>query len=380
MVNVTIRRLRTGLTGVSGLALLGGTGTELGCSAPSGEAVGTAATADTSPIAPGSGTLSLSGGWGGPTTSFSFTAEGSTDEFVRVGETMAINLPAWDLWHPVSTDPNVFPTTQYLQQLQATVTVQFIRSGEVIGTASVHVESWTGESNYDLVAQTGTFVIPQACDTLAFDVIIVDPGNDDHRVELASLDFTPVPVFGAEYPLKHAIFDNYYSALRQRIIEGGALVGGSEVVITYSDWRADEIVNKTGLNLEIGTAQSYGRFGPITVPIFGQLVYEISAGESFDGAHFGEVALPATTSSRVLDAPGRTAYESTLYVQQGASQMDLYFHVKAYLVANYAPYGSSVTNRLYLDGQRVLLAEKYDNPNGSFTNYVLPVSSPPATP
>ena len=58
------------------------------------------------------------------------------------------------------------------------------------------------------------------------------------------------------------------------------------------------------------------------------------------------MALPA--------AEGRTDHEADLLAPAGAHELQMYAHVKAYLVADYAPYGD-VTQKWYQDGERVLL-------------------------
>jgi hypothetical protein len=199
-------------------------------------------------------------------------------------------------------------------------------------------------------------------------------------MELSDLDFDAVPVFGGELPRKHVLFDNSGSTLRQRVVEGGGLVPNATVVVTYTDWRADEIVNKTAIDRQIGTAQSYSRFGLITVPIYGQIEYVVTAGYD-PGWGFSTASLPATQTSRVINQTGRTAYESTLYVpNDGATDLQMYFHVQAYLVADYSSYGSSVLTRKYNQGDRILVRDAYDNKDGqAFSNYDVPVE-PAAAP
>src|SRR5262245_36650516 len=98
MVKVTIRRLRAGLTGASGLMLL--QQTEAGCAAPAlHERVGTDLAAD-STIDPGTGTLTLSPYWSSSGyLHYSLASQGSVDEFVRVGEQVTFATSAYNLWN-----------------------------------------------------------------------------------------------------------------------------------------------------------------------------------------------------------------------------------------------------------------------------------------
>lgn len=376
MVNVKIRRVRavtTTLAGASSLAMLAN---GAGCAAPHEEQLGGDVLADTQ-ATPGSGTLTLNGAWQPAPSAYSFLlTQSTTDEFVRVGETLSLDLPGYYLWTALHPDGGDTPDFDHLSQLAVTVEIQLIRRGEITGRVQVHVASWSGDQEWNSVAHTTPFTVPDQVDTLAFGVIVVDPQDGDRRAELASLDFATFPVFGGELPLKHALFDNDWTTLRQRIVEGGPLVAGASAMLTYSDWRADEIVDKTSIDREIGTIQSYGRFGPVVTPIYGDIAYEIGAGFSFDDQSWAsDYALPATTSSRVIDLAGRTAYEGTIYVPANATKVDLYFHVKAFLVVDYTKYGNAVISRRYSQGDRILVRERWDNPDGkSYANYVLPVS------
>src|SRR5262249_29838331 len=76
----------------------------------------------------GTGTLSLQYWYGPNGPSLLFNATNSTDEFVRVGETMTATIPAWYLWnlaHP--NDPA--PDADRAKQLTAQVTVLFQSQG-----------------------------------------------------------------------------------------------------------------------------------------------------------------------------------------------------------------------------------------------------------
>jgi hypothetical protein len=92
-------------------------------------------------------------------------------------------------------------------------------------------------------------------------------------------------------------------------------------------------------------------------------------GVSVDGGQtfLPEQHLTANTSSRLVGA-GRTDYEGAQALPAGATQLLVYGHVKATLVADYTQY-SNVVTKMYADGQQVLLKDAYDNPNGAFTNY-----------
>jgi hypothetical protein len=349
---------------------------DAGCAAPVEPNLGTASSAETA-VDPGTGTLSPSPYWtpsGMP--HYSIAAQGSVDEFVRVGEKLTFDVPAYQLWSIVKPNDPIGDVDS-LKALVATFQVTFVSKGDVIGRATPAVSSWTGAELWDLQGTSDAFVIPDKTDTLQIGIVVVDPA-DGTRVELADLDFDTVPVFGGELPLKHVLFDNSGSTLRTRVVEGGGIVPNGTAVVTYTDWRADEIVDKTNLDRQIGTAQSYSRFGPITVPIFGRIDYVVTAGYSYKADWgFSVYPLSATTTSRVINQSGRTAYETTLYVPDvGSTDLEMYFHVQAYLVVDYTSYGSSVLTKRYNQGDRILLKDAYDNKDGkAFENYDVPVEA-----
>ncbi|APR79036.1 Hypothetical protein A7982_04383 [Minicystis rosea] len=140
-----------------------------------------------------------------------------------------------------------------------------------------------------------------------------------------------------------------------------------------TDWRADQIVDKTSLNLQIGTPMYSGRFGTYEAPIYGTLVYDVAVGVSLDGGATFQTEQPlvANTASRVLGA-GRTDYEGKVTVPSTAQKLLVYGHVKATLVADYTKF-SNVAQKWYSDGQHVVLKDAYDNPSGSFSNSDFPL-------
>src|SRR5262249_36615906 len=138
--------------------------------------------------------------------------------------------------------------------------------------------------------------------------------------------------------------------------------------ITYTDWRADTLVDRSSINTQIGNAPGVGRFGNYTTPIFGTLVHEVTYGYAFDGGDWvDDQQLPANAASRLLNQ-GRTAFEANLDVPANKSKLSLYFHVRTYLIADYSQWGN-VTDKWYQDQQKVLVRERWDNPNGAYSNY-----------
>jgi hypothetical protein len=168
-------------------------------------------------------------------------------------------------------------------------------------------------------------------------------------------------------PNKTALFDTSGSTLRQRILEGGKPVAGANLAIAYTDWRAATLSDSSSIDRTIGDATSFGRFGAFKMPIAGELEYEISYSVAVDGVWQAEQALAANGKSRLMPAYGRVAYEGVFAMPAGAKKLEVYFHVKTFLVVDYGKF-SNVGWRKYEQGQRLLVREKWDNENGAYAD------------
>ena len=370
MVRITVRHVRTGVATASSVVLVGNAG--VGCALDPNEHVDSTASSATT-VDPGTGVFDLQRTYAGPTgPTFLFNTTGSTDEFVRVGEKVALTAPAWLLVQLVGITGET-PDVPTVEGYRVTSHVEFRHAGAVVQRKDVRVTSFTGQDLYSLVAHSQSFVVPARTDAIAFGITVVDPAHNGKTVEVTAAEVTEVAVFGGEGKRKHLVFDNLYATLRQRVIEGGNPIDGGDAVVTYTDWRADTLVDKGSIDREIGTATGYSRFGSYDMPIYGDVVYEVSYGVAFDDAWSGERSVAATTTSRVLALAGRSAYEADVTIPASARKMDLYFHVKALLVVDYSRWGN-VTSRRYAQGDRILVRERWDNLDGQAgQNYEFPV-------
>lgn len=191
---------------------------------------------------------------------------------------------------------------------------------------------------------------------------ITDEADPSAKVTLGQDAFHEVAVIGGTLPNKTLLFDNVGPTLRHRILEGGLVVRGTELSIGYTDWRAHTLVDASTIDRRIGSQMSYGRFGPIEMPIWGDVEYEVSYGVAIDDVRQAEQALTPNASSRLLPL-GRTAFETSLAIPAGAKSLKMYFHVKAFLVVDYSKYPNATWKR-YADGERILVRERWDNENG----------------
>jgi hypothetical protein len=362
-----LRRGAVHVAGGSTLVLFGTA--NLGCSAPVQEGA-TASRDEAQRAAIDEGYLDFNYQPGTP-LNLGFVPYSAADEFIHTGEQLDVRVAVFTLWYRLY--PNEpFPTeVQRAESLRADFRIIFQKDGVTVSELRLASGAWTGSDVWSLNASTPTFLVPTTgVDEIAFEVTISDTANEGHTVNFAADDFPSVQVFGGELPQKHLLFDNVGVSLRNRIIERGDLVRNNPFALSYSDWRANTLIDSASVDREIGRATGYGRFGPYEMPIYGEIVYEISYGLARDGNFAAELPLVANTNSRVLPyGQGRTAYEANVYAY--GNVVSLYFHVKPYLYADYSKY-SNVTQKRYSDYQRIFLAdrERWDNLDGqAYRNY-----------
>jgi hypothetical protein len=368
MVKVIVRRASTGVAAAS--TLLVAAGGALGCGGEAEPAIGLEPTAEADlELSAGSATLVFDY-QSAPGAAFGLNVQQSTtDEIVRVGETLSIEMPAWVLWQELYPQDPVPSDAERLKKLQGTVSVRPLDKGK-IATITLPIATFTGTDPYDVRAHTNAFIVPAKTDALGFEITIKDAMNPAASVVLPASSIRSVQVFGGDLPNKTLFFDTSGGpARRQRVIEGNNLIAGADFVFSFSDWRADVVVDKGSIDMQIGVATVASRFGFVDTPIYGKLAHEVSYAVYFNDA-LGwrpETGLPPTQASRLLP-PGRTSFEATINVPAKATKMSLYAHVKTHLVADYSGY-SNIKEKWYADNEQVLVKDQYDNPFGAFTNY-----------
>lgn len=367
MAKVRIIRQVGGLAGTAAaLAAVGGI--PLGCAAEQVDEAGTADQA-ASRVAPGSGSIVLHG------YGFDYAASAGQDEFIRTGEKMVATLEFHELLYlfeqsqrdALQADPSL---------LTATLRVSY---GDVNGATQPAQEfpvTWTPERGM-IIGRSAEFTIPGAAPFLEVDFLVTAQGASFSLAGRLGAR-NRFPVFGAYLPNKAALFDTDNGGFRGRIVEGGDIVRASNPLISYTDWRADTVVDKTNLDRRYGRRRNYSRFGEYIVDAVGDLSYEVSAAVSVDGgATWGGLNLNRAQWPAVLQGQSdgrRVSYESTLWVPGSSQEVQLAFHVRAFLqVPSYSP--GEVMDARYSPGSRILLADKWDNNGGQ--NYRLRTSGTP---
>ncbi len=384
MMKVKVRKVGAVVLGAS--SLLGATETITGCSAdttspdtsgePDGIALGEASSAY-SITNPGSALLTLNGTYGGWEYEL-MLSNSTTDEFVRSGETLSVMIPAWFVWQRLHADQWEEPALERVQKTKAHLALHYYRDGHEVSSQTLTTSGYTGEAYWILYATTESFVVPAGVDEIRVGFAFTD---DDDAAATGSIDVSvvrPVTVFGGDLPDKTVLFDNDGQTLRQRILEGGAPVRGADLSVGYTDYRADTVVDASKLDRRIGKQQAYTRFGSGIADMFGMLVHEVSIGVYFDDGQGWreEQLLTAKANSTFAPQNWRTSYEGRVAIPSNATKMQVYYHIKTWLVADYSRYGGQITEKWYQDGQRILLAEKWDNPAGPSSNYDLGVEAP----
>lgn len=302
----------------------------------------------------------------GTTTGYAFTAKNSTDEYVRAAEKMTFNLPAHFLWSSLYPGEQLPSDPARLKQLSATVTVSYFKAGASFGTATVATTIWSGTQAYDLKSATESFSVDGGAESMHFSLAIHDGGaSPPVSKTLADGAFLAQPVIGGALPNKTALFDSNGAAMRSRVLEGGNPVAGASLAVAYTDWRAATLIDSTSIDQNIGTETSYSRFGPIAIPVNGNLEYDITYKLTVDGQTQDAQPLSADSASKLLPA-GRTAYEASVSVPGSAKNVSIAFHIKAYLKADYTSH-PNMTEKKYADGQRVLVREHDDASTSSFS-------------
>jgi hypothetical protein len=361
-------RILTGLTtlGAAALALpsLAGCSTDV-----QDDDVGTGTENNTESIA-GSGVLSIHG-W---RVNYGSTSNG--DEFIRVGEKMKVSMDF------IATTRLAAGADQALQQelqsdpnkLTVTLRAQYTKSdGSTFESPPIKVTWGPGASN--LTAGTSDeFVIPKGVRLLKIETLAsFSQGGAPQTVPLLERAgiAREMVVFGAFHPNKLALFDTMGAERRTRLLEGGAVLKSSTLLLSVTDWRLDTVVERNALDLRIGDQRTANRFGPAIVPAFGELEYEVSAVVSTDGgATFQPLGLTKNSNPDVLAKGGfRHTYETQAAIPGNAgSKLKVAFHVRAFVKV---PNDGSILNGRYAPGSRVLVKDVWDNNGGD--DYALPI-------
>ena len=375
MLNVKVRKIGIMVAGATSIFALGQS--TLGCafdSAQDVKAEGRESTAHQSQaVEPGSATLVAQiRSWGDREVGLT-VANATTDEFIRVGESLSVDVRAADFWwlaHPDGGDG--YDDMNRLKKLNVQVTAYFYHNGDLSSSTTVGIASWSNATNtYELLGTTAAFVVPNDADVIQFAYVVTDADDAGVNVQIPAEQSESVVVFGARTE-KHVVFDNDYAELRERVIEDGGLPRGRDILVGYTDHRANTVVDSGSINTEIGTQKNYGRFGSDIIPIHGVVEHEVTLGVQFDGVWGQEAPMVQRLDSAMVPRSQpwnrRFAFERRVAIPTSAGHVAMYFHVKTYLKVDYSRYPNAI-DRHYNDGDRILVREIWDNNGGSGIDY-----------
>ena len=297
----------------------------------------------------------------------------TTDDFIRVGEKLKMSCRAVDYWwlaHPNGYEG--YDDVKRLKKLNIQVTAHFYGNGVKKSSKTVAVNSWSNTPHaWELVGTTQEFTVPANTDVIRFSYAVTDGGDASVNVQVGEDNTDRVVVFGAR-PEKHLVFENDFSTLRHKIIEDGALVRGRDVLVGYTDYRANTLADTTSINTVIGQQKNYGRFGPDIIPLHGTLEHEVTIGVQIDGVWGQEAPMVQRFDSAMVPRTQmynrRFAFERRISLPANAKQVAVYFHIKTYLRADYSQF-PFVVEKYFADGERILVREVWDNNGGSGNDY-----------
>ncbi len=364
-------RLLTGVTAATAAVLSFPALT--GCAADATTEDGSSTEDNTESLA-GSGALTLHA------YSLTYGSTSGGDELVRAGEKLKIACSLDDVLQLLyvgnaGDKEAVEAARKDPSSLKATARIRYTKTDGATYDAPAMPLSFAPGAGGVLVGQSQELVVPKGARRMKVEI--------SAEMKLAGVPQTrdllgphAIPaafaIFGAYLPNKLALFDTENGGRRTRIVEGGAVRAGSHLTLSVTDWRLDTIVDKSRLDLRIGQKQNYGRFGATLGDAFGALEYEVSAAVSTDGGKsYQPLGLHKVDRPDVLGNGPRYTFEEMVDVAAGAGpSVKVAFHVRAILaVPNYA--SGEIQNARYSPGQRVVLADAWDNNGGQ--DYTLPI-------
>jgi hypothetical protein len=375
MLNVKVKKMGALIAGATGMLALGQS--TMGCAFDASREV---QEGDDEPLAhqtqavePGSATLTATVQYYNQQEISLTVTNPTTDEFIRVGEKLKVDFRAVDFWwlaHPNGGDG--YDDINRLKKLNVQVTAHFYQNGSLKSSSAVGIASWSNaSSSWELVGTTQEFTVPASTDLVRFSYVVTDADDSSVNVQFTQDQADRLVVFGAR-PEKHVVFDNDFSDLRERVIEDGGLPRGRDILVGYTDHRANTVADTSGINTEIGKQKNYGRFGADIIPIHGMIEHEVTMGVQFNDVWGQEAPMVQRLDSAMVPRSQpwnrRFSFERRVAIPANANQVGMYFHVKTYLKVDYSRYPNAV-EKFYADGERILVRDVWDNNGGNGVDY-----------
>lgn len=294
------------------------------------------------------------------------------DEFLRVGEKMTVAFQIYDVYDAIAqVDPTVYTRKPSESTIDVTLHVSYRGYDEREVSGADVACKWGPGSGGIPTGRSAEFSLAKAPRVMFS--FRVKEGSNQVEMRGSTMWGTSFPVFGAFEPAKLALFDNDQNgASRVRIVEGGKLSRQANVTLSYTDWRADHLVERWSLDTWVGKRQTFGRFGASVIDVYGEVEYEIDVaytadgGASWNGLTLNRKQLPDVLKNQ--SDTRRSSFENQLFIGTTQSDLRLAFHVRAFLKV---PTGLTEYKQGLSGGDRILVADKWDNAGGS--DYTLAV-------
>lgn len=310
---------------------------------------------------------------------------GYSFQYVRAGATLQVKFGTEQMWerlHPGTRSPDASglnrdraaqaAAADRMKQLGANLTVIFLRDGAEIGTVEVGPERYDWYDYYfganPVVMTTAAFDVPAQADQMRFSVELTDAQAPGETVTVGPADVATFEVYAGHDDHRHAVFLNTLEHGRvNSVVEEDYLPAGGTIDLLYDYDRADAVIDRSRRDLRIGRARPYPGGDPVDV--FGRVEYDISAVYLIDGGEAVGIELPRTQDAAVFGS----WYAGEITTPADSAEVAIAFHVEAYLVADYSvTHFGSIYERWYGDGQRIPLADRWDNLNDQpGDNYIL---------
>lgn len=299
----------------------------------------------------------------------------------RAGTSKTISLGTEDMWrklHPGVAIPEAGATAKSeaerakaearLRQLSGTLDATFLRDGVQISKAQVRTETAQAFPKFfgsnPVQMQTGLLNIPKDADEIAFSIDLADAGDPNAHASMREDELAIVLVVGGHADRRNALFINTVEHGRvEQILEGTTLAKGGRFTLAFDEDRAEAIVDYSRIDRFLGTEVGQKGFRQ---NLLGEVDFDVVGAYRFnDGSDWHEFRLAKNTTGLMAG----TWYTLDVDAPPSATEVEVFFEVRATLIADYTGHGT-IENRRFSQGARVPVGDKFDNPGGvSGKNY-----------
>jgi hypothetical protein len=248
--------------------------------------------------------------------------------------------------------------------LKITLSANFVRGTNPVGSANVTLgaKSTIGASIVHFTSQAPVQV-PAGATGVGFHMSVGDGKTSADQDSQNNISVIPT-----DATHRHLLFDNDdRDKLRDRLIDGKAVLAGGTNTLTYSKIRQGIVSNESSIDTVIGTTtDENGKPLNVLGTLETEVTYGLGTGATFDPE---KPLAPQASSPFFPSVEGPVVgYQADLDVPKGTTKIALFFHTKTFLKVHF-PDGVTLVTKKFNEGDRILMREAFDNPNGPNTNY-----------